>query len=220
MGVSRADLRKAENNVAVLNRELDIGEAASSEPPESSESEESSGMSSGLNNPGRRSTRRDTNLNRPQLPDKSQPPTKRRNLMESPLDLLLPEPVRQAPPPRPLAALMGNSDSPQMMNVRMRTFADEVIEYTGCLEMRIKTLEDRVKAMAEELEGLKDTNYHLGENELGYHLRQKPSESSDSNDLSEPVRDRSSSERSHHSFGRGERYGTGRMFGRGQQIKK
>ena len=93
MGVSRADLRKAENNVAVLNRELDIGEAASSESPESSESEEPSGMSSGLNNPGRRSTRRDPNVNRPQLPDKSQPPTKRRNLMESPLDLLLQEPV-------------------------------------------------------------------------------------------------------------------------------
>ena len=26
------------------------------------------------------------------------------------------------------------------------------------------TLEDRVKVMAEELEGMKDTNYHLGQN--------------------------------------------------------
>jgi hypothetical protein len=95
-----------------------------------------------------------------------------------------------------------------------------MIDYTGCLERRVQTLEERVKVMAEELEGLKDTNYHLGENELGYHLQQKLSESSDSNDLSEPVRDRSSSERSHHSFGRGERYGTGMKYGRGQPVKK
>jgi len=31
VGVSRADLRKAENNVGVLNRELDIEEALASE---------------------------------------------------------------------------------------------------------------------------------------------------------------------------------------------
>jgi len=215
VGVSRADLRKAENNVAVLNRELDVGEAASSEPPESSESEESSGMSSVLNNPGRRSTRREPNSNRPPLPDKTQPPTKRRNLMESPLDLLLPEPVRQAPPPRPLDPLGVSPDTVQILSVRVRTFTQEIIDYTGCLERRVGVMEDRMKVMAEELEGLKDTNYHLGENELGYHLQQKPSESSDSNDLSEPVRDRSSSERSHHSFGRGERYGIGRKYGRG-----
>ena len=49
------------------------------------------------------------------------------------------------------------------------------------------------EGMTEELEGQKDTNYHLGENTLGYHLQQKPSESSDSNDLPDPVRDRSSS---------------------------
>ena len=42
VGVSRADLRKAENNIARLNRELDIEEALSSESPGSSESEESS----------------------------------------------------------------------------------------------------------------------------------------------------------------------------------
>ena len=40
--MSRADLRKAEHNVARLNRELDIEEAFSSESPESSESEKSS----------------------------------------------------------------------------------------------------------------------------------------------------------------------------------
>ena len=140
--------------------------------------------------------------------------------MESPMDLLLPEPVRQAPPPRPLATLMGNPDTPQMMNVRMRTFADEVIEYTGCLETRIKTLEDRVKVMAEELEGLKDTNYHLGENAAGFQLRQEPSESSDSPDLSVPGREMSGSESPHGSYGRGERLGIGMMFGRGKPLKK
>ena len=77
-----------------------------------------------------------------------------------------------------------------------------------------------MKIMAEELEGQKDTNYHLGENAAGFHLRQKPSESSDSHDLSDPVRDMSGSERSHHSFGRGERYGTGMMFARGKPVKK
>ena len=140
--------------------------------------------------------------------------------MESPLDLLLPEPVRQAPPPRPLDPIGVSPDTVQILSIRMRTFTQEIIDYTGCLERRVGALEGRLKVMAEELEGQKDTNYHLGENELGYHLRQKPSESSDSNDLSEPVRDRSSSERSHHSFGRGERYGTGRMFGRGKPVKK
>jgi hypothetical protein len=35
----------------------------------------------------------------------------------------------------------------------MRNFAEETIKYTGCLERRIKTLEDRVKIMAEELKG-------------------------------------------------------------------
>ena len=85
---------------------------------------------------------------------------------------------------------MGNPDTPQMMNVRMRTFAEETINYTGCLERRVQTLEGRVKIMAEELEGQKDTNYHLGENTLGYHLRQK---SSDSSDLSDSKRDISGS---------------------------
>ena len=75
----------------------------------------------------------------------------------------------------------------------MRTFAEETIKYTGCLERRVQTLEERVKIMAEELEGQKDTNYHLGENAAGFHLRQKPSESSDSPDLSDPGRDMSGS---------------------------
>ena len=140
--------------------------------------------------------------------------------MESPLDLLLPEPVRQAPPPRPLDPIGVSPDTAQILSIRVRTFTQEIIDYTGCLERRVGVMEGQLKLMAEELEGLKDTNYHLGENELGYHLRQKHSESSDSNDLPDPVRERSSSERSHHSFGRGERYGTGRMYGRGKPVKK
>ena len=93
MGVSRAELRRAEYNVARLNRELDIGEVESSESSESFESSESSEMSSGFNTAGRRSTRQDPHFNRSPLPDKTQPSTKKRNLMDSPLDLLLPEPV-------------------------------------------------------------------------------------------------------------------------------
>jgi len=73
--------------------------------------------------------------------------------MESPLDLLLQEPVRQVPPPRPLEPLGVSPDTVQIISVRMRTFTQEIIEYTGCLERRVKTLEDRVKLMAEELEG-------------------------------------------------------------------
>ena len=73
--------------------------------------------------------------------------------MESPLDLLLQEPVRQVPAPRPLEPLGVSPDTVQIISVRMRTFTQEIIEYTGCLERRVKTLEDRVKIMAEELEG-------------------------------------------------------------------
>ena len=53
--------------------------------------------------------------------------------------------------------------------------------------------------MAEELEGLKDTNYHLGENALGYQLQQK---ASDSSDLSDSKRDMSGSEIPQGTFGR------------------
>ena len=112
---------------------------------------------------------------------------------------------------------MGNPDTPQMMNVRMRTFADETINYTGCLERRVQTLEDRVKAMAEELEGLKDTNYHLGENALGYQLQQK---ASDSSDLSDSKRDMSGSEIPQGTFGRCDLMGIPRQYGRGKPLKK
>jgi hypothetical protein len=49
VGVSRAELRRAEYNVTRLNRELDIGEVDRTELSESSESSESSEMSSGFN---------------------------------------------------------------------------------------------------------------------------------------------------------------------------
>ena len=74
-----------------------------------------------------------------------------------------------------------------------------------------------MKIMAEELEGQKDTNYHLGENALGYQLQQKFSNSSD---LSDSKRNMSGSESPHGSYGRGERLGIGMMFGRGKPLKK
>ena len=112
---------------------------------------------------------------------------------------------------------MGNPDTAQMMNVRMRTFAEESTEYAVCLERRIKILENRVMAMAEELEGLKDTNYHLGENDAGYQLQQK---SSDSSDLSDSKRDMSGSEIPQGTFGRCDLMGIPRQYGRGKPLKK
>jgi hypothetical protein len=137
--------------------------------------------------------------------------------MESPMDLLLKEPVRQVPPPRPLEPLGVSPDTVQIISVRMTTFTQEIIEYNEGLERRIKALEDRVKLMAEELEGQKNINYHLGENALGYHLRQK---SSDSSDLSDSKRDMSGSEIPQGTFGRCDLLGILRQFVRGKPLNK
>ena len=112
---------------------------------------------------------------------------------------------------------MGKPDTAQMLNVRMRTFAEESTEYAVCLEKRIKILENRVMAMAEELEGMKDTNYHLGENDAGHQLQQKYS---DSSDLSDSKRDMSGSEIPQGTFGRCDLLGIPRQFGRGKPLNK
>ena len=121
VGVSRADLRKSEYSISRLNRQLEHEVLLSCESSESPEPSESSIES---NIPSKRRTRQDPHFNRPPLPDKTLPASKRRNLMDSPLDLLLPEPVRQAPPPRPLEPLGGNPDTAQILTVRVRNFAE------------------------------------------------------------------------------------------------